>query len=203
MSVINEKEIYNYLNEAMIIDSFKKQIENIKSRFSKSKNKSEMTELKNDAAELKDEIKSSSLNSKVKTALLAALIGIFSATGTSHAIELSDLAKEYNLKQSTINYQGNGSIIEPDESELINDAKYVAVALKHAKIQGIEVEDVQEDGTSIGGSDQTLVYNFTDGTSISVNINDVIFVYDNGILIRQYESGQPAMDALLDIAKHY
>ena len=201
MQLIDENEIYNYLNESLIIDSFKKQIANIKNKFDKTKNKSELADLKSDAAVLRDEIKSSSLSSKAKSALLAAIIGIFSIANTSHALEISDLAKEYNLKSSTINYEGSGNITEPDGADIVEDAKYIAVALKKKKIKGIEIEDILEDGSS--SNDQTLLYNFTDGISMSINIKDAIFVYDNGLLVRQYDSGLPAMDALLDIAKQF
>ena len=201
MQLIDENEIYNYLNESLIIDSFKKQIANIKNKFDKTKNKSELADLKSDAAVLRDEIKSSSLSSKAKSALLAAIIGIFSIANTSHALEISDLAKEYNLKSSTINYEGSGNITEPEGADIIEDAKYIAVALKKKKIKGIEIEDILEDGSS--SNDQTLLYNFTDGISMSINIKDAIFVYDNGLLVRQYDSGLPAMDALLDIAKQF
>ena len=202
MNVINESEMYNYLNEAVIVDSIKRKINAIKDSFNRAKNKEEMGEVKEEAAELKQAIKDSAISSKMKNMLLATLIGIFTATATANATDIKDLGAEFNLKKSTIEYDGTGTIWEPEPSEVVEDAKYLAVALKKAKIKGIEVEDVQYDGQDQKGG-ETAVYNFTDGITVSVNIKDVIFIYDNGVLIRQYENGYPAMNALLDLAKHF
>ena len=84
MNVINESEMYNYLNEAVIVDSIKRKINAIKDSFNRAKNKEEMGEVKEEAAELKQAIKDSAISSKMKNMLLATLIGIFTATATAN-----------------------------------------------------------------------------------------------------------------------
>jgi hypothetical protein len=192
------EECLNYINESLIVDKIRAKINDLKNRKAKCKNKAELNKVQNTVKALGSKVKNSTLSSNVKKALLISIFGLLTTTG--HANTFAELQSQYNLKPTTIEYEGSGAFDEPFEEDIIEDAKYLAVATKGANIKGIELENTDVDDPD---EDVTRVYNFTNGISITVNIHDAIFVYDNGILIRQYEAHNPAMDALLDVARNF
>jgi len=191
-------ECLNYINESIIVDKFKAKIDELKNRKDKCKNKEELNKVQKTIKALGKKVKESSLSSNIKKTLLISILGILTTTGNATTFDV--LKSQFNLKPSTIEYEGSGAFDEPYEEDIVEDAKYLAVATKGADIKGIELENADTDDSD---SDITRVYNFTNGISIAVNIHDAIFVYDNGILIRQYEAHNPAMNALLDVARNF
>lgn len=201
--IMNEcynSDCYMYINEAIVIDKFKNAVNAIKAKFKNAKTKSDKAEAKAEAAELAKDIKKSSISNAVKKTLLIGLTALM--TGTAFAQSGRDVADFYNSDDTNIeiDYEGTGSLIEPTKNELITDAKYIATALKGANIPNIDIESVHIDGEDT--FEQSSVYNFEDGITIRVNLDDSIFIYDNGVLIRQYDSSGP-MDLLLDIAGQF
>lgn len=199
--IMNEcynSDCYMYINEAMVVDKIKNAINAVKDKFNKAKTKSDKDEAKAEAQELANNIKNSSISGTLKKSLIIGLMALM--TGTACAQTGHDIANVYNSGENAIDlgdYDGTGSLIEPTRDELITDAKYIAFALKGVKIPNLDIESVHLDGEDT--DDPSGVYNFEDGITIRVNMDDSIFFYDNGILIRQYDDcGQ--LDRLLDVA---
>ena len=194
------EECLNYINESILVDKVKNKIAELKAKRVKCKNQQELDNISKTTMNLCKKIKNSSLGDKAKKALVVSALGILSCVGISNAQTFADLQNQYNLKPSTLEYEGSGAFDEPDEADIIQDAKYLAVASKGANIKGIELENADTDDKD---EDITRVYNFKDGITLSINVKDAIFVYDNGILLRQYDAHNPAMSALLDVARNF
>ena len=194
------EDCLNYINESILVDKVKNKIAELKAKHAKCKNQRELDNISEITMSLCKKIKNSSLSDKAKKALVVSALGILSCVGISNGQTFADLQNQYNLKQSTLEYEGSGAFDEPDEADIIQDAKYLAVASKGAHIKGIELENADTDDKD---EDITRVYNFKDGITLSINVKDAIFVYDNGILLRQYDAHNPAMSALLDVARNF
>lgn len=199
VTLVESKDAYDYLTESMLIDKIKSKASSIIKGL-----KHNDDEAKADAVDLIKNInKSTNISSTIKKGLLITLVGLIGGMSMAHGESLGEFfANQYNegayelyIDGIDINKRGN-----PKQEDIETDAQHVAVALKGAKIQGINIESAYLDGAEEDDRQEAVVYNFDDGYSVYIDINDEINILEHGQVVRHYMPNNPEMDAMLEYA---
>lgn len=200
VSFDNMANAYNYLTEANVIDCIKDSINYIK-RLHNSNDPKDRIDAKEQAIELKNTIKKDNILSNTAKKMLISLIFAAMGATTANAAEKAEtLSNAFNKGDyisyiNTIGDTESSNMYEPNKVDLENDAKHIAVAFHNADLQGIKVTEADE-------SDSTT-YNFNDNTTVSIDTDNTIYVYQRGMLVRQYYPNEPAMKAVLELASDF
>lgn len=198
------KDSYDYLTESMLLDKIKSKISSIKDTF-KHGSTNAKEEAYINAKELSSQVKSSDkLSNTVKKTIMTVLVSIMAGMSLGHGESLGEyFAHQYNdgdYEMYLDNAPVNSKLNNPNEEDLTIDAKHIAVALRNAKINGINIESAYTDGAEEDDRADAVVYNFTDGYSVYIDINDEISILDNGQTVRRYYPNDGSTGAVLEYA---
>lgn len=215
-------DVYNYLNEAVIIDKIKSVINSLKDKKKEADetgNKAEQEEVAAEVKELKSKISSNkSLGSSAKKALMISLMTIMGGMATNAnagVCQISDRIENGKHVVTTIgdcskediqdlqNYKASVKAKLGSKASRSDDANHLALLYNSKLDNGIKV--IARKVVDKGTNDEQTVVKFNDGTGVVyAKSGHIVFFDTNGKPANQYDWNdcEALAQEAISIARH-